>query len=78
MGQTLILDAFRDSGPIGGPIFLLALFILTPIFLPLSFLVQESLSHEGKTQVRIQLRYYGLMFAIVAIMAVVNYGLYSV
>jgi hypothetical protein len=75
MGRTLIVDAFRDSGPIGAPIFLLFMFLLTPIFLPFSIILYESLNHEGKVQVRMQLRFYGLMVAIVVVMAVVNYGL---
>lgn len=77
MGKTLIAYAFMDSGPVGGPIFLVFTFILTPILLPLAIIVYESLNHEGKTQIRLQLRYYGLMVTIVAIMAIANLGLTS-
>jgi hypothetical protein len=75
MGRTLIVDAFRDSGPVGAPIFLLFTFLLNPIFLPFSIALYESLNYEGKVQVRMQLRVYGLIVAVVVVMTAVNYGL---
>jgi hypothetical protein len=75
MGRTLIVDAFRDSGPVGAPIFLVVTFFLTPIFLPLAVVLYESLNSEGKFQIRLQLRYYGLIVFIIAVMTVVNVGL---
>jgi hypothetical protein len=73
MGRTLIADSFRDSGPVGGSIFLAFTFILTPAVLPLVLLIYDSLSHEGKTQVRVQLGCYGIMAAITGCMAAVNF-----
>jgi hypothetical protein len=72
MGRTLIADAFRDSGPVGAPIFLFFTFILTPVVLPFVLFIYDSLNYEGKTQVRTQLTYYALAMGVVAAMAIAN------
>lgn len=75
MGQTLIVDAFRDSGRFGAPVFLFFSFTLTPALLPFTLLFSDSLSQEGQTLVRVQLRCY-LAWAVFAIvLLVVNQAL---
>jgi hypothetical protein len=75
MGKTLIADAFKDSGPIGGPIFLVFTFILTPVILPFVLFIYDSLNYEGKMQVRLQLKYYAFMAGVIVIMATINFSL---
>jgi hypothetical protein len=73
MGRTLIFYAFKDSGPLGGSVFLLFTFFLTPPVLPLALLIFDSLSREGKAQIRTQLNYYLFIVLAVAALASVNY-----